>query len=94
MPKPVKETKEDYYYRFPAGKWFIVRMLSGKWYHFYPRKDGMLPVSFSSKSAAEKHIKKWDSTAVLRRGVYDSKYRTQKVVSDAQASKYPVPKRY
>jgi hypothetical protein len=53
-----------------------------------------LPNGFVSKSAAEKYIKKWDSTAVLKRGIYTSIYHDQKIVSGTQASKYPVPKRY
>lgn len=94
MVKPKRETKEDFYYNFPKSRFYIVRMLSGKWTHNYPRKDGILPESFSSKSAAEKYVKAWDSTAVLRKGVYTSQYHTEKVVSGVQASKYPVPKRH
>jgi hypothetical protein len=94
MVKPIKETKSDFYYKFPSNKWFVVRRLSGQWVHFYPRKDGQLPTAFSSKSSAIKYIMKWDSTAVIKRGIYTSPYHDQKVVSGTQASKYPVPKRY
>jgi len=84
MPKPRKETKEDFYYNFPKAKFFIVRKLSGEWYHFYPRKDLELPQAFSSVSAAKKH---------LERGFVFKGLET-KVVTGTQASKYPVPKRY
>ena len=94
MVKPIRETKEDFYYKFPVTKWFIVRKLSGQWTHFYPRADGQLPHTFSSKSAAEKYIKRTDSTAVLKNGIYTSPYHDQKIVSGTQASKYAVPKRY
>jgi len=85
MVKPIKVTKENFYYKFPSTKWFILRKLDNKWTHYYPSKDGQLPKGFLSKSAANKDITRKE--AIFGKG--DSK-----IVSGVQASKYPVPKRY
>ena len=55
----IKETKEDYYYRFPRGRWYIIRWLKDGGYHFYPVANGKLPEGYPSKEAAEKYLEKW-----------------------------------
>lgn len=77
--KPLRETSDAYYYRFPKGRYYVIRWLRDGGYHFYPPANGRLPKGFPSRKSAEKH------------GTLSGDF---KVVTSRQASRYPVPKRY
>ena len=108
MPKLIKETKDAFYYKFPTGGYYIIRHLESGGVHYYPTKDGELPIRFSSREKAEEFLIRWgpfypeSPNAILASSTThfnhypDSKRALErhKVVKGKHASKYPVPKRY
>jgi len=78
----INETKEGFYFNLPKDRFFILRKLSGKWYHLYHNCDGMIPRSYKTKEGAEEYI---------NRELQNEKIL---ILNGLDASKYPVPKRY
>jgi hypothetical protein len=80
--RPIKETEDSYYYKFPKDRFYIIRWLDSGGVHLYPKVNGELPEGFKSKEDVENYVKFWYIP------------NTAKVVSGLEASKYPVPKRW
>lgn len=76
-----KETKDSFFYEFPKDRFYVIRWLADGGYHFFPVADGRRPDGYSSRGAA---MEDWS------RSIESGESR---LVSGAEASRYPVPKR-